>query len=333
MANAAPDSAETSSKTPRKPPQGNSKQGKPRRQRERFTDEQRALVAARYPACRTREEKLQLMREAGISSLRRLYQLAYTLGVTRPSLDLSDQRFAEYVAGDKSSVLEQRRADEKTRKEVRARRDDPRRPFKDTEDQLLQAQFGRLELWRIAAQLERSETALLYRARHLGLRQAAFGFELELAAQWMDLTPEQLRRAVGGKVLQHEPACDNPGVRWVPTVALGEMIRRIGKWLIRERNPDPFFIREIQESAKIIEEARALKSGTDRIAACAWLDHSNQCRNPSAGPCFSLFCDGADRQCRVRMATRPIRHPRPGQEEVDTVTDQMKAQPDPAHLQ
>lgn len=282
------------------------------RPRTRYTQWQREMVALHYPTCRTPEEKLELCRKVGISDIRRLYNLACQMGLTRGSEDLSDAEFREYMAGNKNVMSLRRRHNQQDERQLLERREDPRTTkWSPEDDKFLMANFGRMGISSIALQRGHSETAVMYRSRYLTrqerdldgnlmppqpLRRPAIGFSIGRVCAWLGLSEEELRALqTAGVVIRPLPNRRNENQdHWVLARSLAPFLRKYGARLIKEKNADVFFIKEILETEEAITKDK-LES-----ESCYFLDHGHKCQNPWSGPCYQLFCDGNDTKCLVK---------------------------------
>ena len=125
-----------------------------RQQRARYSNYVKDQVRQRYPLCRTTAHKEQLAQELGIGSVAKLYNLASRLGATGKE---GAERHSYAVAREEERLL--------------VREDPATTVFSSEADQYLRAEFGRRAAFVIAFHLHHTETAILYRARHLGLRR------------------------------------------------------------------------------------------------------------------------------------------------------------------
>jgi hypothetical protein len=277
-----------------------------------YTDEQREMVIKYYPTCRTRQEKLDLCHKVGIKDIRRLYNLACQLGLTRTNEDLSNAEFFRYMAGDKSVLQIKRRFQQQDEREILSRRESPDTiQWTDEDDKFLITHFGSMNIPQIALQRAHSETAVTYYARHLtrrardaegrlqapqALRKPAFGYPLARVCAWLGLDEEELRAlqaTVGVEIRPLPTQPQRPQEFLVLSRSLAPFLRKFGQRLIADKQADEFFILEILETEEQLEE------GGDQ-EGCVYLDHGRRCQNPWAGPCFGLFCDGEDTKCHVR---------------------------------
>jgi len=283
------------------------------RKRSRYEPWQREMVKKEYPTCQTPEEKLELCRKAGIKDIRRLYNLACQEGITRRSDDLSDAEFRAYTNGDKNVMSLRQSYTPEEEKELLSFRQDPRETkFSREDDKFLIANYGRMSTPAIAKQRGFSETAVMYRARYLKrpgrtpegeptppepLRQPSVGFALDRVAAWLGLSEKELHGLTSvGVVIRPLPTRKGEVTgHWVLSQSLAPFLVKHGARLVKERNADLFFIKEILETEQLIKDDKVAR------AACFFVDHGHKCNNPWAGPRYETFCpNGVDSKCKVK---------------------------------
>jgi hypothetical protein len=290
------------------------------RKRYRYEKWQREMVKREYPTCDTPEEKLDLCRRAGIKDIRRLYNLACQEGITRRSDDLSDAEFRAYTNGDQNIMSLRRSYTPEDEDSLLRRRDDPRTTKLSLDDEkFLIGNFGRMDIVAIAKQRNLSETAVLYFARHLlaevrhervledgtreayvveePLRRPAVGFALNRVSRWLGLSEQEVRELTAFGVAIRPLPTRRGEVEgyWVLAKSLAPFLRKHGARLVKEKNADMFFIKEILETEAEIEAGKVTRTG------CYFADHGHRCRNPWAGPRYETFCPhGLDPKCKVK---------------------------------
>lgn len=256
-----------------------------RPRRAKYADWQKDLVRTKYPLCRTTRDKEALCREAQISTLHKMYNLASRLGVTRThhdGLQASDgERGGDlYDATTDATRLSLREIPSQT-------------AFSEADDTFLRENFGSQTIEQIAFRCEHTTTAMSYRARVLGLRRPAKWWPAEqvevwlglAAADWAGLQAEGLELAEltnrQGKVVK----------RLVSTLSLGRWLTQGNRWqrLVSELGADEFFCRDI------IESVDELREQTTRWEGCAFLSAGHVCMNPRAGISMGLFCPNNER--------------------------------------
>jgi hypothetical protein len=249
------------------------------------------LVLLKYPRCRTIEDKLALAHEVanltGIATddpllLQKLYNLACRLGATRkPTV-------AEMLA---------RRATDPARLELR---DDPETlTWSCGDDRYLTQNWRVFSIEDVAFQLNRSETAVAYRARQLGLRSVARFYEAERVVGWLGLhrddTRDELRvlDKLSYSLLHPITGADGTIVaELVSTTALYRLLleadegvragdsnyAKLRKLLVQriltERNPDMFFIKDVREGVA------AVAAGEAAFEPSPWIGHGHTDMHP-----------------------------------------------------
>ena len=246
-------------------------------------------VKKRYQFCRTTADKinlaaeLKILDEDGQPSVSKLYNLASRLRAT-----------GRGGAQAEDLVLEDGHA---------LRREDPATTeFSRTDDQYLKAEFGRRALDVIAYHLAHSETALLYRARKLGLRKPVKHWDLEKVSMWLEMSRDEIVALDGeldihplanraGRV-EHEVVSTSSLARWIAAPKTLKMLTK--------RGADKFFLLEIKESMD------ALIASETEFESCKFLSHGHVCMNPFT-PSHGLYCTnneryraGEDPVCAVR---------------------------------
>jgi hypothetical protein len=247
-----------------------------RQQRARYSSFTKEQVRQRYPLCRTTADKEQLAVELGIGSVAKLYNLASRLGATGQE---GAARNSMSAAHEEDRLLI-REAPEST-------------VFSPDADRYLSDEFGRRSAAMIAFHLHHTETAILYRARQLGLRKPVKYWDIVKVAFWFGMEDHQFR-ALRSEGLDIYPFHDPRTGRLLKEVVSSTSLAR---WLsspenlrlLRKLNPDEFFIREIQESVRNV----ATKS--EDFELCKFLSHDHICMNTYTES-FGLYCTNSDRQ-------------------------------------
>jgi len=299
------------------------KNGKPKAPKRRYKQWQRDMVRREYETCTTPEEKLDLCRRAGIADIRRLYNLACQEKITRRSDDLTDAEFAAYTNGDKSIMSQRRSYTPEEEDEILRRRDDPRTTKLTANDEkYLIENYGKVDIVTIAKHRGISETALMYFARKLEkevkterpdpedskkkivtfhkefLRRPAHGYTLKRVSAWLGLTEDELRELASTVNVIIRPLPNKRGEitdYWVLAESLVPFLQKHGKFLIKEKGADLFFIKEVLETSQEVE------AGSTTYTGCYFADHGHKCRNPFAGPRYETFCpNGRDQKCKVK---------------------------------
>lgn len=263
----------------------------------RYSNWVKQQVKLRYPLCRTTQDRLQLAAELDIRdengepSVSKLYNLASRLGAT---------------GRDGASRAAVMHADSE---HAGRRREDPdTTTFTEQADRYLRDEFGRRTVEEIAVYLRHTPTAVLYRARKLGLRKPVKYWPARKVAAWLSISMDQLRELTD-EGIDIIPQADRDGrltLEVVSTTSLGRWLRNeknLAK--VREAGADEFFIREILET---LEEIASGKSEWER---CKFLSYGHVCQNTYAKlTSYGLFCTNTDRQgagqdpnCRYRTLT------------------------------
>jgi len=247
-----------------------------RQQRARYSNYVKEQVRQRYPLCRTTADKENLARELGIGSVAKLYNLASRLGATGKE-------------GSKNHTYALAEGEER----LLVREDPGSTTFTPDADHYLRAEFGRRAASVIAFHLHHTETSVLYRARHLGLRQPVKYWDIVKVAFWLGLELNELQ-SMDKEGLDiypfHDPQTGRLVKEVVSTISLARWIAQPKhKKLLAERNADEFFLKEIEES---VEEIQAHRVEFER---CKFLSHDHICMNTYAVS-FGLYCTNTDRQ-------------------------------------
>lgn len=256
--------------------------------RTRYSSYVKDQVKKRYPLCRTTEDKQTLADELGIGSVPKLYNLASRLGATG-----RDEEGKRSTAEAHDSSRLGLREDPNTLK------------FSKASDRYLKAEFGRRTVEEIAYHLHHSETAILYRARHLGKRLPIKYWNASKVAAWLGISDETLHGRLTQEGVDVYPLADSSGRQVLELVSTTSLARWLSdktnlRWA-RENQADEFFIREILESVEDLAEEKT------RFESCKYLSHGHVCQNPFTESSFGLFCSnnerynaGEDPRCTVK---------------------------------
>lgn len=258
--------------------------------RTQYSEEVKATVKAKYHLCRTPEDRDALARECGIDSRQKLYNLASRLNATRPHANSS----SEWIDGEGGyDAIED---------ESRLRdRDDPDLlVWSSDDDRYLTEHFGRTHIEHIAFYLSRTETAVAYRARRLGLRNVPKYYDIKKVAPWLGL-PLRTILLLSKRGLEIHPCTDRNGrlqITLVSTTSLARVLlkHRLWKALVDRHGADVFFIRDVVESVV------ALQKGDANWEPSCWVSHGHTCLNPFSDVCFGLFFNGHDDEAGGRVA-------------------------------
>jgi hypothetical protein len=254
------------------------------KKRTRYSNYIKDQVKKRYPLCRTTEDKEKLADELGIGSVSKLYNLASRLGAAATDLQPGDHLDAH----SNRRLLEREDPDEIN--------------FSAASDRYLRSEFGRRGIEDIAYHLKHSETAILYRARKLGLRKPVKYWRTSKVALWFDMELNEFHKI---KDLDVYPLYYRNGEEVFKVVSTSSLARYIENKKnldsLNKRNPDKFFLLELQESVQDLVE------GEVDFESCKFLSHGHVCQNPYTESSFGFFCTnnekyfaGEDPACRVR---------------------------------
>ena len=251
------------------------------RQRTRYSAYIKEQVRQRYKLCRTTADKEELAEELGIGSVSKLYNLASRLGAAGGEAEIRDPGDAQH------SVIRE------TPGEVSWTR---------SADRYLRDEFGRRAIEDIAYHLGRSEPAVFYRARHLGLRTPVKHWRLDKVSDWFGWSPEEVRN-LHSEGIDVYPLTNRRGEVVLEVVSTTSLAR----WLSKKKNqkrlrdPDQIFLLEIEESMQDLVDEKAV------FEKCKFLSHGHVCQNPFTDNSYGLFCTnnekydaGDDPRCTVR---------------------------------
>ncbi|WP_217924691.1 hypothetical protein [Miltoncostaea oceani] len=268
--------------------------------RTQYTEDQKAIVRAKYPQCRTVADKERLAEEVGVTSVHKLYNLASRLGVTRSNDEWARRPDEIIEAAANDPILSPKRL---------AARD----PFFETSfdadsDDFLRRNFGRQTIEKIAFHLDKTVSAMLYRARHLGLRKPNKYWEGDQVSAWLCLDEEDWTALADQGLVRHQLTDRNGRVKMsvIATIAIARWLVRGNRWqrLVAERGADEFFCREIIESVADLQQRQT------SWEPCSHLSASHTCQNSYAATSFSLFCADNDRYmagCDPKCGVRQLR--------------------------
>lgn len=298
------------SKTPARTPKKSARAKPP--PRPVYTEEQKRIVAEQYHMCITRADKVALQKRLGFASIEQLYNLANRLNVTRTHRDAG----AEGGRSSPSFAAER----------LRIREDPDTVEFSDYADDYLGRHFGpdarnRRHLEEIAFHLDHSESAVMYRARHRGLRRFCKYWQADKVIGWTGLETNRLRE-IG---VDFFPCIDRDGEVAITLVSTSSLLRLIAasggddhpegappaakfdmvdrRAELLEAGIDLFFLRELDELHM------AVMAGTVRWERSRWVSHGHICLNPWAGLSFMLFDDGRDHKVMARDLHPADLHP------------------------
>lgn len=249
--------------------------------RAQYSPETKARVHVCYPICKSPEDRKRLAEDEDIGSLQKLYNMASRIDATRAHAGSSEDWMADdgYDATQDWARL--------------YLRDDPETvTWSKDDDRFLRDHFGRTKIEEIGVFLNRSETAVAYRVRELGLRNIPKYYDIRKVAPWLGLkvSDVMLMTKIGLEVF---PCCNAEGeikITLVSTTSLARTLLRGRLWkrLVDKYDADEFFIRDI------IESIVALQKGEAVWEPSPWVSHGRVSLNPYSETCFGLFYDGYD---------------------------------------
>lgn len=266
--------------------------------RTQYTDGQKQIVRTKYPQCRTLEDKEALAAEVGVSSVHKLYNLASRLGVTRTHDEWAKRPDEVSDETGHDPITSPRR--------LQLREPFASTVFSATDDDFLRRNFGRQTIEQVAYHRDHTVSAMLYRARHLGLRRPAKTWNADQVAAWLGIDEGSWARLAEEGLVRHEltDRQGRPKLRVVATIVLARWLVTGNRWqrLVSEQHADEFFCREILESVA------SLQQRTVSWEECAHLSAGHTCQNSFASTSFGLFCSdnerykaGCDPKCGVRQ--------------------------------
>lgn len=253
--------------------------------RAQYSEEQKALVLAKYNLCFSSEDRIALADEAEVESLQKLYNLSSRLGATRPHSSSSEEWTSDAPEGYDATQDFAR---------LYLRDDFPGR-WSSKEDAFIEEHFGKSFIEEIGFFLNRSETAVLYRSRKLGLRNIPKYWSAAKVAPWLGIGLKDLLLLVRHG-LEIFPCTDREGevkIVLISTVSLARVLLR-GRLYRKLLDPekyraDEFFIRDVIESVVSLQKGEAVWEPN------AWVSHGHTCLNPFADLSFGWFYDGYDK--------------------------------------
>lgn len=250
----------------------------------------------RYPWARSKVDKIWLGEQLGIvgptdeqtyariftkiDRVRKESQAAAEKGTS----DRATEEYAERVALDPR---------------LRLLRSDPDTvDWTDFHDDYLRRWFRRQRAECTAVFLARTEAAVLWRARELGLRRHPWSIELERLTAWLGLTRDELRALEHEGVKLHRIGTLTGPVahETLGTVSLAAWLAAPENLaLVRSRGADEHVILDLQAADRDYAEL-----GEAALEACPFLSIGRVCLTPRSGVAGKL-CDGNDRACGIRF--------------------------------
>ena len=173
-------------------------------------------------------------------------------------------------------------------------------PFSPADDRAISRDWGSCTAAQIAHQRGLSLSAVLYRARHLGLRRASRNWPRSHVEAWLGLSSHDWPRLAeeGLEWWALEDRRGRVGENLVSTTSLARWLVQGNRWQrLVCAGADEFFCREILESFSELQLAGALPAEAEpplRWEYCKFLGPDHCCRNPFAA-CHGLFCSNSER--------------------------------------
>jgi hypothetical protein len=278
---------------------------KQRRKRSEYSDDKKQLVRNHYQHCLTRDEKIELARRIGIEhpedNLHKLYNLASREKATRSHINYNVDEYAELLRAGTVPIVE--KVAPKPAKYLQTRQDPTTTHFSRKDDEYIKRHFGTMSIADIAVHRGHTESAIMYRARHLRnpetnkpIRRPCVGYYLDKVYLWLNLKGDEASFLKKNNV-EIRPLPDEAGKAeqyWVHTVSLAKFLREFGPAMVVKRRADRFFIMDVLESAQDIETGKVISED------CYFLEHGHVCVNRLAGASCGLYCDGNDPKCSVK---------------------------------
>lgn len=241
------------------------------RQRPRYTDWQKLMLAIYYSMVDSSEDLQWLCDNIGLSNRGKAHNMASRDELTRKFQTQSYDPGADWTLLD-------------------YREDPATTVFEETTDDHLRRTLNKRQtLAQIAFFRCHTEIALAYRARKLGLRKAARYWDLRYVSRWLNVSKSDLE-AIGVKILPIANRRGRVGVYLVETHSLAAALSKNGMYqrLITHRDSDKFFIREV------IESSVQVKQGVAEFESCPWISHAHTSLNAYCEGSFGMHYDGSD---------------------------------------
>lgn len=234
------------------------------------------LVMTYYEWITKPDDRVQLMLACGFKKMAHLYSFANKAGATK-SRGRRGQDARSSEAYDPSRLA--------------VREDPANTKFTERDDEHLRSNFGlRRPLEEIALATQHTETALMYRARHLGLRHFCKYWPLEKVLGWTGMSREELEK----HGMLTYPVTDQSGKVKITLASSSSLARMIADPvilpLLKASKCDLFFI------AELTELWHANRSGKIFWEPSCWVSHAHTCLNPRSGEAFGHSYDGRDQK-------------------------------------
>lgn len=249
--------------------------------RTHYSFEKKALIHAKYRTCKSTQDRERVVAEHDIGTIQKLYNLASRIDATRPHAGSTEDWAADYGYSAERDY---------TRLYLR---DDPETlQWTADDDRVITEHFGKTKIEDIGVFLSRSESAVAYRARELGMRNIPKYYDIKKVAPWLGIrVADVIKLEKFG--LEVFPCCNSRGkvtIILVSTTSLARALLYAGIWkrLVDKFDADQFFIRDIVESVIALQRGQAVWEPNP------WVSHGHTSLNPYSSTCFGLFFDGQD---------------------------------------
>lgn len=179
--------------------------------------------------------------------------------------------------------------------------------FTVADDRYLCRFFGRQPPSEIAYRIRHTETAVLYRARHLGLRRPARHWPAERVEAWLGLSPTEWPslRLEGLDRFEIPNRAGDRCELLISATSLARWLVSGNRWMARVAGgADEFFVRDLLESSLSVQRNHT------PWESCAFLSAGHVCMNPLASSSWGLFCTNSDKHAAgedPKCAVRTVR--------------------------
>lgn len=256
----------------------------------------RDRVLAEYPYCTTPDEKQELADSLGMDSLNKLYNLASRLKATRTTNEDDMHMGIEQADDVEAMLLKDQNAKVISKISTTV--------FTEADDEYLKNHWGNTKLSMISAQRRHSEPALLYRARHLGLRKLQPQWDIKDVSRYISLPEDYLLHISELQIMSTQSSVENKlAHKFVSTINLYNWIQTVDLMQDSNGSVDEFFLKELEESHDGIMNLR------ERWEGCKFITPDHRCSNPASFNSYGLYCAkvegqheaGEDPKCQARL--------------------------------
>lgn len=253
--------------------------------RAQYDEETKWWIRHKYRYCRNTADKIRLVNEYEIGSLQKLYNLSSRLNATRPHANTHRD-----LTGEQAELYEPHLDFDR----LSLREDPDKVEWTKDDDRVIKEHFGKYTLIEdLAFFLDHTESAVAYRARHLGLRNVPHYYDADKVCRWLGLSFSELHRFGKARGLNIHPCTDGAGelqIHLVSTISLARflLLDKLHLNLIEKRGADKFFIRDIIESVVAVQDEEACWEPN------VWVSHGHTSLNPFSENTFGLFYNGYD---------------------------------------